>query len=611
MFVPKLIVCLKNYSWDQFGKDLIAGVVVGFVALPLAMAFALGSHLPPAVGLFTAIVAGFLISALGGSRVQIGGPTGAFIVIVAGIVDQYGYQGLVVATVMAGFMLILMGLFRLGAAVKFIPYPVVIGFTSGIALIIFSGQMNDLLGLGIPRGEVPSRFFAQWEKYLQAFGHIDWGHAGWVMGLSASCVAVLLLWPRLTRRVPSPIVAVVLGTVAACALGLYGVAVDHIQDIPRQAVNPQWPSVTLDDVEKLVGPAATIAFLAAVESLLSAVVADGMIGGRHKPNMELIAQGVANIASPLLGGMPATGAIARTATNVKTGGRTPVAGMVHAVVVLVVMLAFAPLASYVPLCALAAVLVVVAYNMAELHKFGALLWPPVKFLSLWAFAFCTGKGVAGLKPPPMSDALVLIVTFLLTVTLDLTVAVGIGLVLAFFLFVKRMSDVTNVQVLTREMKDSPEQLDPNAINTRKVPHGVEVYEVNGPFFFGVVDKVKDLLTTVTGKSKVFILRMRNVPMMDATGLNALLDLRQKCAREGSTLVLSEIHTQPFIALDQSGRREEFGAENVTAHIDDALNRARKLLGLAEVPSPETRVPEVARDRPPPSTVFVREPPVKT
>jgi SulP family sulfate permease len=609
MFVPKSLICLKNYSWKQFSKDLVAGVVVGFVALPLAMAFAIGSHVPPAAGLFTAIVAGFLISALGGSRVQIGGPTGAFVVIVAGIVDQFGYQGLVVATVLAGFMLILMGLCRLGAAVKFIPYPVTTGFTSGIALIIFSGQMNDLFGLGIPRNEVPSRFFAQWDKYLHAFGRVDWGHAGWVVGLSAFCLAVLVLWPKVMRRVPSPIVAMVLGTLAAYVLGLFGVAVDTIQGIPRQAVNPQWPSVTLDDVEKLVGPAATIAFLAAVESLLSAVVADGMIGGRHKPNMELVAQGVANIASPLLGGIPATGAIARTATNVKTGGRTPVAGMVHSVVVLVVMLAFAPLASYVPLCALAAVLVVVAYNMAEVHKFGALLGPPVKYLARRAWAFGTGKGADGLKPPPMSDALVLLVTFLLTVSLDLTLAVGIGLVLAFFLFVKRMADVTNVQVLTRELKDNGETADPNAIATRTVPHGVEVYEVNGPFFFGVVDKVKDLLGTVTGKPKVFILRMRHVPMMDATGLNALLELRRSCARQGITLVLAEIHTLPFVTLDHSGHREEFGADNVTAHIDDALNRARKLLGLPEVEGQTPRVPEVARDRtPPPSTVFLREPP---
>ena len=359
---------------------------------------------------------------------------------------------------------------------------------------------------------------------------------------------------------PAPVVALVAGTLAACLFNYLGWHVETIgeryyQDgIPNMVPTFRMPDLhqlTVKRLEELSGPALVIAVLAAVESLLSAVVADGMIGGRHKPNMELIAQGVANIASPLFGGIPATGAIARTATNIKTGGRTPVAGMIHALTLLLIMLALAPLTTYIPLCALAAILVVVSYGMAEIHKFKALL-----------------RG-------PRPDAAVLVVTFLLTVIFDLTVAVMVGLVLAFFLFIKRMADVTNVQAMTREMTDNGEPIDPNAISVRKVPHGVEVYEVNGPFFFGVVDKVKDLLGTVTGKPKVFILRMRHVPMMDATGLHALLDLRRNCASQGITLVLAEIHTQPFITLDHSGRREEFGADNITAHIDDALNRAAR------------------------------------
>jgi SulP family sulfate permease len=591
MFVPKSIVCLKDYSWRQFSKDFIAGMVVGVVALPLAMAFAIGSGVPPERGIFTAIVAGFLISALGGSRVQIGGPTGAFVVIVAGIIAQFGYEGLVLATVMAGVLLVVMGLSRLGGAVKFIPYPVTTGFTSGIAVVIFSGQVRDLLGLQFAAGEaVPADFLSKWAAYWTKIDTVQWP----AVVLGGLCLAVLILWPRVTRRVPAPVVVLVLGTAAACLFNyVLGWHVETIGEryykggipnmVPTLAL-PDFGQLTIPRLKELSGAALVIAVLAAVESLLSAVVADGMMGGRHKPNMELVAQGVANIASPLFGGIPATGAIARTATNIKTGGRTPVAGMVHAATLLLMMLLLAPLTYYIPLCSLAAILVIVSYGMAETHKFQALL-----------------RG-------PRSDAAVLVVTFLLTVIFDLTVAVEVGLVLAFFLFIKRMADVTNVQALTREMVDNGETQDPNAIAVRTVPQGVEVYEVNGPFFFGVVDKVKDILGTLTGKPAVFILRMRHVPMMDATGLHALLELRRSCARQGITLILAEIHTQPFIVLDRSGHRDEFGADNVTAHIDDALNRARKVLGLPELPEQAPRVAEVARDRRPPSTIFVRESP---
>jgi SulP family sulfate permease len=527
---------------------------------------------PPERGLFTAIIAGFLISALGGSRVQIGGPTGAFVVIVYGIVAKHGYDGLVLATIMAGVLLMIMGLTRFGAAVKFIPYPVTTGFTTGIAVVIFSAQINDLFGLSIDK--VPADFIGKWREYWLSLGAIQWQTAI----LSGACLATLGIWPKITRRVPASLVVMVGATLATAILRLPVETIgSRFGGIPRMLPAPTFPTVDFEHIRDLLGPATTIAILAAIESLLSAVVADGMTGGRHKSNLELVAQGVANIASPLFGGIPATGAIARTATNVKTGGRTPVAGIIHASTLLVIMIVLAPLAAYIPLCALASVLVVVSLHMADLRTF------------------------VGLLRAPRSDAAVLLVTFGLTVVFDLTVAVQVGMVLAAFLFIKRMADVTNVSVVTRELRDGDggREGDPNAISSRSVPPGVEVYEVNGPFFFGVADKVKDILRNVVGKPKVFILRMRDVPAMDATGLHALLDLRRKCEREGSTLVLAEIHTQPFFALARSGHYEEFGRQNVTPHIDDALNRARQILGIPEISADKPRVPEVERDRPAP------------
>jgi SulP family sulfate permease len=562
MFVPKSISHLRYYSWKKLSADLVAGLVVGVVALPLAMGFAIASGVTPQAGLYTAIVAGFLISALGGSRVQIGGPTGAFVPLVYVIVAQHGLDGLALATLMAGVMLLIMGIGRWGAVVKFIPYPVTTGFTAGIAVFIFSSQINDLLGLGLGKTS----------PHLTNLTSIN----VWTLVVSALCLACLLLWPKVTRKLPAPLVAMVLGTVV---VWLFNLPVETIRTCPRLGEIPEtlptltFPTVTYERLRELMGPAFIIAVLAAIESLLSAVVADGMTGGRHKPNMELIAQGVANVACPLFGGIPATGAIARTATNIKSGARTPVAGMVHALVLLAIMLLLGEVVSYVPLCALAAVLVIAAWHMADIRSFASLL------------------------RAPRSDAIVLLSTFLLTVIFDLTIGVGVGLVLAASLFIKRMADVTNIAVVTRELSDANngEENDPNAIATRVVPPGVEVYEVNGPFFFGVADKVKDLLRGVIGRPRVFILRMRYVPAMDATGLHALLDLRRKCAREGCTLVLAEIHTQPFIALDRSGHREEFGSANVTAHIDDALNRARELLQMPAVAPEGQRVPEVARD----------------
>lgn len=575
--LPKSVVCLRNYSRQQFTADLVAGLVVAVVALPLAMAFAIGSGVKPEQGLFTAIVAGFIISALGGSRVQIGGPTGAFVVIVFGIVSQHGYDGLALATCLAGFMLILMGVSGLGAAIKFIPYPVTTGFTTGIAVVIFSSQIRDLFGLEMSR--VPAEFFEKWHAYFQALPSVH----GPTVAVGAMCLGILIFWPRLSTRLPAPLVAMVAATIVV-TLGKWlwpGIGIETIHDrfgsIPNMLPEPQLPDFSLAKMGKVINPAVTIALLAAIESLLSAVVADGMIGGRHRPNVELVAQGVANLASPLFGGIPATGAIARTATNVKTGGRTPVAGMVHALALLLIMLLFAPLAGYVPLCSLAATLVVVAYNMAELHTFWSLL------------------------SAPKSDATVLIVTFLLTVVFDLTVAVQVGIVLAASLFIKRMADVTNISVVTRELSDTDgSEVDPNAIGSRVVPPGVEVYEVNGPFFFGTADKVKDTLAAVNDDVRVFILRMRHVPAIDATGMHALMELKRKCDREKISLILSEIHAQPLMALDRAGHYERFGTGNVTAHIDDALARARELLGLPTLPTASERVPEVARDQPPSS-----------
>jgi SulP family sulfate permease len=575
MFIPKTFTVLKGYTLKQLTTDLTAGLIVGIVALPLAMAFAIGSGVPPERGLYTAIVAGFIISFLGGSRVQIGGPTGAFVPIVAGIVlaPQLGYEGLVVATIMAGVLLIIMGVTQLGAAIKFIPYPVTTGFTSGIAIIIFSGQINDLLGLKLARAPAP--FLDKMRAYLEKAAFLHWP----TIGLAAISLLILIVWPKLKTKVPGPLVVMLLATALVAGLkavypdlGIETIA-DRFGAIPSSLPAPRWPSFDWSRMNELWLPALTIALLAGIESLLSAVVADGMIGTRHRPNMELIAQGAANVAAPLFGGIPATGAIARTATNVRAGGRTPVAGMFHAVVLLVIMLAFGRYAGFIPLCALAAILVIVAYNMAEIHAFKALL------------------------RAPKSDSAVLLVTFALTVLVDLSVAVPVGLVLACLLFIKRMADVTNISVVTRELADEGESDDPNAIARRPVPPGVEVYEVNGPFFFGIADKVKDVLSAIDGKKKkVFILRMRHVPAMDATGIHALMELKRKCDRDGVTLILSEIHTQPLIALDRSGNYAHFGTPNVVGHIDDALNRAREILGLKTEPVDVARIPEVAREK---------------
>ncbi len=568
MLVPKLVTTLKDYTRAQFARDVGAGVIVGIVALPLAIAFAIASGLTPERGLYTAIIAGFLISALGGSRVQIGGPTGAFVVIVAGIVQRYGVDGLLVATLMAGVILVVFGLVRMGGAIKFIPYPVTIGFTSGIALIIFSSQVKDLLGLEMDA--VPAPFVAKWDAYAHAFDSVN----PWALVVAVATFTIILAWPKLERRIPGPFVALIVTTVLVRLLHLPVETIGARFGVIHAGLpHPSFPRVTLALVGSLAGPAFTIAMLAAIESLLSAVVADGMIGGRHRSNMELVAQGVANIVSPVFGGMPATGAIARTATNVKNGGRTPIAGITHSVTLLLITLFFGGWAAFIPLATLAAILIVVAFHMSEWRTFAS------EFRA------------------PKSDVAVLLATFLLTVLVDLTVAIEVGMVLAAFLFMRRMAEVTNIQVLTHEFTDPGDdfETDPNAVRRRVVPEGVQVYEITGPFFFGAAEMFKDRVGRIAGKPKVLILRLRHVPAIDSTGLHALRDVVRRSRQEGTLVILSDVHAQPVVALERSGMYDELGEDNIHGNIDDALNRARAHLGLPPAAPPAFATPTVARE----------------
>jgi SulP family sulfate permease len=571
VLVPKLVTTLRGYSREQLYADVTAGIIVGIVALPLAIAFAIASGVTPERGLYTAIVAGFLISALGGSRVQIGGPTGAFVVIVYAIVQKYGLDGLTVATVMAGFILVAFGLLGLGGAIKFIPFPVTLGFTSGIALIIFSGEVKDFLGL--PMGSVPVGFFAKWSAFA---AHLNATNLAALL-VAVATLAIILLWPRVNRRIPGPFVALIVTTALVQILHLPVETIGtRFGAIHASLPLPVLPTVTVSRAAGLIRPAFTIALLGGIESLLSAVVSDGMIGGRHRSNMELVAQGIANIASPLFGGIPATGAIARTATNVKNGGRTPVAGMVHAVTLLVIMLFVGRWAGLIPMATLAAILVIVAYHMSEWRTFRAEL------------------------RAPGSDVAVLFVTFLLTVLVDLTVAIEVGMVLAVFLFMRRMAAVTSVNVLTHELRDPVDdyERDPNWVGRRAVPPGVEVYEITGPFFFGAAEMFKERLASIAGRPRVLILRMRHVLTIDSTGLHALRHVIERSRRDGTLLILADVHAQPVVALVQSGTRDELGEANVLGNLDDALNRAREHLGLPLLPRPPFATPTVARETPP-------------
>lgn len=571
MLKPKLWTTLKNYSFSQFRSDAIAGVVVGIVALPLAIAFAIASGVSPDRGLFTAIVAGFIISALGGSRVQIGGPTGAFVVIVYSIVQRYGLDGLMVATLMAGVLLVALGFGGFGSAIKFIPYPIVVGFTSGIAVIIFSSQVKDFLGLNIQ--QVPADFLEKWSVYFRQMGTINYS----ALLISVISLATIVFWDKIAKRmgrfrIPGPLMALIVGTLIA---QLFHFPVETIGsrfgEIPHTLPPPHFPHFDWNMVKALFPSAVTIALLGAMESLLSAVIADGMIGGKHRPNMELIAQGAANIASPLFGGMPATGAIARTTANIRSGGRTPVAGIIHAVVLLAIMFFLGKLIGLVPIACLSAILVIVAYHMSEWKSFKMLL------------------------RSPKSDIVVLLITFILTVLMDLTVAIQTGVLLAVFLFIRRMALVSNVEVVTRELKDQDEPDDPNAIDTREVPADVEVYEVTGPFFFGAAYKFMEAMRVLNKKPKVRIVRMRNVPAIDATGLNSIREAFADCQRQNIRFILSDVHAQPLFALDRQGMLDKIGDDYIFGNIDDALNCARTILGLPQVERPANFTPTVKRE----------------
>jgi len=551
VLLPKIVTALKDYNREKFLGDLTAGVIVGVVALPLAIAFAIASGVTPDRGLWTAIVAGFLISLLGGSRVQIGGPTGAFVVIVYGIVQKYGIDGLTVATLMAGVILIGMGIAKLGAMIKFIPHPVITGFTSGIALIIFSGEIKDFFGLRM--GVVPADFIGKWLAYANGVT----GVTPSAIAVSSLALGIILIWPRVNRRIPGPFVALIVTTLLVKMMHLpVETIATRFGGISASVPHPQIPHLSLVEVTALVGPAFTIAFLAAIESLLSAVVADGMIGGRHRSNMELIAQGVANVAAPLFGGIPATGAIARTATNVKNGGRTPVAGIIHAVTLLLITVFAGRWAGLIPMATLAAILVVVSYHMCEWRTF-----------------------LAELRSPK-SDVVVLLTTFLLTVLIDLTVAISVGMVLAAFLFMKRMAEVTNVRAFKQEFEEDEADRyasDENGMRLRDIPPGVEVYEINGAFFFGAAETFKDTLARIAGKPKVLIIRMRDVLLLDSSGMHALKDVVHRSRKDGTAVLLSDVHMQPLVALTGSTVLEEIGPDNVFSNLDDALQRARDLL----------------------------------
>ncbi len=551
-FRPKLLETLKQYSGQDFTADLIAGLTVGIVALPLAMAFAIASGVPPQAGIFTAVIAGFLISLLGGTKVCIGGPTGAFIVILYGIGAKYGLENLAICTVMAGVILLVMGIARLGTMIKYIPYPVTMGFTSGIAVLIFSTQIKDFFGLNVDK--VPSEFIEKMKVLGEHLTTFQWP----TVALAGASIAVILLWPKnWQKRVPGSIVALVLGTAAVV---LFQLPVETIGSkfggIPQGLPTPQIPTFSWENMQHLIQPAFTIAVLAAIESLLCAVVADGMVDDRHDSNQELMAQGLANIISPLFGGIAATSAIARTATNVKSGARSPIAGMIHALTLLVIILAAAPLARFIPLAVLSAVLVNVAIHMGEWHNF--------RRLPRW----------------PRSDAAVFLAAFALTVIIDLTVAVEIGMVLAAILFIKRASETTQITAVDESNETEGSH---HSLVGKEIPRGVMVYRIFGAFFFGAADKLESALRRLKQEPEVLILRMRKVLAMDATGLNALEDLHERLQRKGKHIVLSGPHTQPLLVMENAGFLERIGRENVCPHIEAALDRAREILGLPPAP----------------------------
>ena len=554
-FKPKLLSTMKNYSKENFMADLMAGIIVGIVALPLAIAFGIASGVSPEKGIITAIVAGFIISFLGGSKVQIGGPTGAFIVIIYGIIQDYGISGLTVATLMAGVLLILLGVFKLGAVIKFIPYPIIVGFTSGIALTIFTTQIADIFGLQFGGEKVPGDFIGKWLLYFKHFDTVNW----WNAIVSFASVFIIAITPKFSKKIPGSLVAIVLVTLVVYLMRTYGgiTCIDTIGD--RFTIQSQLPDAVVPDlnweaIKNLFPVAITIAVLGAIESLLSAAVADGVIGDRHDSNTELIAQGVANVVTPIFGGIPATGAIARTMTNINNGGKTPIAGIIHAVVLLLILLLLMPLAQYIPMACLAGVLVIVSYNMSGWRTF------------------------KGLLKSPKSDVTVLLMTFFLTVIFDLTVAIEVGLVIACVLFMRRVMETTEISVIKDE-------IDPNKESDLEVheehliiPEGVEVYEINGPYFFGIATKFEEIMANMGERPKVRIVRMRKVPFIDSTGVHNLTNLCEMCHKDNIQVVLSGVNEKVHHVLEKTGFFYDLiGKENICPNINVALERAKEIV----------------------------------
>ena len=556
MFKPELLKSLKGYNSKIFLKDLSAGIIVGIVALPLAIAFAIASGVEPERGIYTAIIAGFLISVLGGSKVQIGGPTGAFVVIVYGVIQNFGYSGLMIATILAGILLVLMGAFKLGGLVKFIPYTIITGFTAGIAVTIFTTQIGDFFGL--TTGKMPGDFVGKIKVYAECFNTINW----YSFGMALVSLVIIFLWPKINKKIPGSLIVIILATLVNLLINkTLGWQTDTIGSrygaIPSSLPAPTLPTFNLNQIVDLFPTAISIAVLAAIESLLSAVVADGMIGSKHDSNTELIAQGIANIASPLFGGIPATGAIARTATNIKNGGRTPIAGIIHAITLLLIMLVLGRFVVYIPMAALAAVLVSVSWNMAG--------FPAIK----------------GIFKGQKSDITVLLVTFVITIFIDLTVAIEVGLLFAAFFFIIKMIDVSEVREQRSSIVGGITTVNPinpdTAEESLEIPTGVLVYEIEGPLFFGTVQKFEQSVERAKIDYKVIILRMRNTIYLDAGGLRALEQLKEACDKKGVTIVLSGIHTQPYLLLQKTGMAKILGEENIYDHIDKALQRAENLV----------------------------------
>lgn len=551
-FKPKLFTAMKSYSKADLMTDLMAGIIVGIVALPLAIAFGIASGVSPEKGIITAIVAGFIISLLGGSKVQIGGPTGAFIVIIYGIIQEYGIDGLMVATLMAGVLLILLGVFKLGTVIKFIPYPIIVGFTSGIAVTIFTTQIADIFGLNFGGEKVPGDFIGKWILYFHHFDTVNW----WNFIVSMVSIFIIAITPKFSKKIPGSLVAIIVVTLAVYCMKIYGgiTCIDTIGDrfsIKAQLPKATVPSLNWEAIKNLFPVAITIAVLGAIESLLSATVADGVIGDRHDSNTELVAQGIANVVSPIFGGIPATGAIARTMTNINNGGKTPVSGIIHAIVLFLILLFLMPLAQYIPMACLAGVLVIVSYNMSGWRVF------------------------KGLLKNPKADVVVLLITFFLTVIFDLTVAIEVGLVIACVLFMKRVMETTQISVITDE-------IDPNNESDLEVheehliiPKGVEVYEISGPYFFGIATKFEEVMAELGDRPKIRIIRMRKVPFIDSTGIHNLATLCRMSQKENIHIILSGVNEQVHAVLEKSGFYELLGKENICSNINEALEVATK------------------------------------